>query len=146
MGRDARGSSGRRCRRSALVSLELAGRIANAILYEGYILYPYRASSVKHQRRFNFGVLVPPAYGAMQSGTESSTMRTECLVCGSAQTKLDVRLRFLQVMPGSLPEASLQSWQNAVEREVRVMDCHLGDLVARARREHFHFPASDGAD
>ena len=119
------------------MSLELAGRIANAVLYEGYILYPYRASSVKNQRRFNFGVLVPPAYGAMQPGTESSTMRTECLVCGSAQTKLDVRLRFLQVMPGSLPE----SWQNAVEREVSLRDCCLDDLVARARHEQFGFPA-----
>ena len=30
--------------------------IANAILYEGYMLYPYRASSVKNQQRWNFGV------------------------------------------------------------------------------------------
>ena len=38
------------------MSVELVERIANAVLYEGYILYPYRASSVKNQRRFNFGV------------------------------------------------------------------------------------------
>ena len=33
--------------------------IANAVLYEGYMLYPYRPSSVKNRQRFNFGVLYP---------------------------------------------------------------------------------------
>jgi hydrogenase maturation protease len=124
------------------MSLELVERIANAVLYEGYILYPYRASSVKNQRRFNFGVLVPPTYSAMQSGTESSTMRTECLVCGGPQSKLDVSLRFLQVTPGAMPE----SWQSAVERQVAVTDCRLDELATHARREQFHFPLSDAGD
>ncbi len=123
------------------MSIELVERIANAVLYEGYILYPYRASSVKNRRRFNFGVLVPPAYGALQSGADSSTMRTECLVCGTPQTKQDVRLRFLQVMPASAPE----SWQNAVEREVNLNGSCLADLLAHGRREEFRFQAEDGA-
>ena len=33
--------------------------IAKAVLYEGYMLYPYRPSSVKNRQRFNFGVLYP---------------------------------------------------------------------------------------
>ena len=107
------------------MNLESVDRLANAILYEGYMLYPYRPSSVKNRRRFNFGVLVPPAYSAIQSGSETSTMQTECLVCGNPQTSVDVRLKFLQVMPGS--------WQEAVEREVSLLDCRLGDLVAQAR-------------
>lgn len=118
------------------MNASLVERIANAVLYEGYILYPYRASSVKNQRRFNFGVLVPPSYSAMQSGTESCIMRTECLIRGGGQTRLDVRLRFLQVIPGALPE----EWQNAMEREVSVADCALGHLAAHARREEFRFP------
>ena len=116
------------------MSLELVEQIAGAVLYEGYILYPYRPSSVKNRRRFNFGVLVPPAYSASQSGTESATMRTECLVTGGPQTRLDVRLRFLQVTPGLTPE----SWQNALEREVNLRDCHLSE----SRLEPFHFPPS----
>jgi hydrogenase maturation protease len=108
------------------MNVEPVERLANAILYEGYMLYPYRPSSVKNRRRFNFGVLVPPAYSAIQSGSETSTMRTECLVCGSPQASVDVRVRFLQVMPGS--------WQEAVEREVSLVDCRLGDLVAQARQ------------
>jgi hypothetical protein len=118
------------------MNMETVERIANAVLYEGYILYPYRPSSVKNQRRFNFGVLVPPAYGARQSGTESCTMRTECLVRGGPWTTLDVRLRFLQVAPGTEPG----SWQNATERVVNLTDCCLEDLLPRARRERFYFP------
>jgi hydrogenase maturation protease len=124
------------------MSLELVERIANAVLYEGYILYPYRASSVKNRRRFNFGVLFPPAYSAVQSGTESSTMRTECLVRGGAGTRLDVRLRFLQVTPVGDPDASLQSWQNALEREVNLRDY----VLDKARLEPFHFPIGEGLD
>jgi hydrogenase maturation protease len=120
------------------MSLELVERIANAVLYEGYILYPYRASSVKNRRRFNFGVLVPQAYSELQSGTESFTMRTECLVCGGPQTTLDLRVRFLQVKP----EASSQVWQNALEREVSLKECRMDE----ARHEPFRFPMGDGAD
>ena len=123
------------------MSLEPVERIANAVLYEGYILYPYRPSSVKNQRRFNFGVLFPPAYSTLQSGTESCVMRTECLLRGGPQTSLDVRLRFLQVMTGEGPE----SWQHAVEREVALNDCRLDDLLARGRREQFCLAADDSA-
>jgi hypothetical protein len=116
------------------MSLDLVDRIANAVLYEGYVLYPYRASSVKNQRRFNFGVLVPQSYSQLQSGTESASMRTECLICGGPGTTLDVRVRFLQVIP------SPEGWQNAVEREVSLRDCRPDE----ARHEPFHFPMSDG--
>ena len=127
------------------MSLELVERIANAVLYEGYILYPYRASSVKNQRRFNFGVLVPQSYSELQSGTESYTMRTECLLCGGPQTTLDVRVRFLQVVPEAAPEGSLasyQSWQGSLEREVSLRDCRPDE----ARHEPFHFPMGTGGE
>ena len=43
------------------MNLENAQKIADSILYEGYLLYPYRATAVKNRQRFNFGVLLPPA-------------------------------------------------------------------------------------
>ena len=55
-------------------------RIANAVLYEGYILYPYRASSRKNRQRFTFGRVYPQAYAVAQNGAEPSAMQTECLV------------------------------------------------------------------
>ena len=42
-----------------LMNLGAVEQIAKAVLYEGYMLYPYRPSSVKNQQRWNFGVLCP---------------------------------------------------------------------------------------
>ena len=52
--------------------------VADAVLFEGYLLYPYRASAQKNQVRWQWGVLVPQGYGA-DSG-ETSANRTECLL------------------------------------------------------------------
>jgi hypothetical protein len=49
-------------------------RVADAVLYEGYILYPYRASAQKNRSRWQFGVLMPPGYAATDP-SESTTMR-----------------------------------------------------------------------
>ncbi|HET6977167.1 MAG TPA: hypothetical protein VFI24_12640 [Pyrinomonadaceae bacterium] len=76
----------------------LVERIADAVLYEGYILYPYRPSAVKNQQRWNFGVLCPQAYAVAQGGTESSTMHTECLIEGALSATITVKLRFLHLM------------------------------------------------
>ena len=35
--------------------------IADTVLYEGYVLYPYRADDAKNRVRWQFGVLAPPA-------------------------------------------------------------------------------------
>lgn len=59
---------------------ELAQKVANAVLYEGYILYPYRPSAMKNRQRWTFGILYPPAYGEVRGGTERATMHSEVLV------------------------------------------------------------------
>ena len=64
------------------MSTKLVEDIANAVLYEGYMLYPYRPSSVKNRQRWNFGVVYPRAYSEMQSGADSWFMQTECLATG----------------------------------------------------------------
>ena len=60
----------------------LVDGIVKAVLYEGYMLYPYRPSAVKNRQRFNFGVIYPRAYSEAQGGTDAWTMQTECLVLG----------------------------------------------------------------
>ena len=128
------------------MNLATVDKIAKAVLYEGYMLYPYRPSSVKNQQRWNFGVLCPQSYSEAEKGTEAWTMQTECLVQRSSLTGLEVRVRFLQlvarsvgqvttpvsqVVPGETPEFHLvekleangrvyQPWQEAIEREVIV--------------------------
>jgi hydrogenase maturation protease len=126
------------------VNLDQVEKIAEAVLYEGYMLYPYRPSSVKNQQRWNFGVLCPTSYSAQQQGTERDTMQTEILARGSSGTRLTVKVRFLQIIRRSIaklrvPVAPLlpdteppfdyvdrlevesrvyQPWQEAVEREI----------------------------
>src|ERR1700747_538815 len=84
------------------MNLACVEQIAKAVLYEGYMLYPYRPSSVKNQQRWNFGVLCPHSYSEAQSGTEAWTMRTECLVEGSSLTGIELRVRFLQLVTRSV--------------------------------------------
>jgi len=78
------------------MSFEKARAVADAVLLEGYVLYPYRASAVKNRYRWAFGVLAPPAWCATEG--EPSRARMECLLEGEPDA-IRVRgiLRFLQV-------------------------------------------------
>ena len=69
---------------------ELVDKIVNSVLYEGYMLYPYRRTSLKNHHRWNFGIVYP-------QGLEPSQMRTECLVEGLRMPPLTVEVRFLQI-------------------------------------------------
>ncbi|WP_406836284.1 hypothetical protein ACICHK_07310 [Streptomyces sp. AHU1] len=74
---------------------EQARAVADAVLFEGYVLYPYRASAAKNQLRWQFGVLVPPAQAATTG--EHSVQRTECLLEPRGGDRLHAELRFLHV-------------------------------------------------
>lgn len=125
--------------------------IANAILYEGYLLYPYRRSAIKNRTRWTFGVVYPREYSEAQGGVEPWTMRTECLVTGNAETTLDVTVRFLHLLVrgANLPGIQVQaeavdasgwgapgrqaadSWQEGIEREISALNLTLSDLLVR---------------
>jgi hypothetical protein len=70
-----------------------AQAVADAVLFEGYLLYPYRASAAKNRVRWQWGVLVPQGWGA-DSG-ETSANRTECLV--ELRGLLHLRVRYLHL-------------------------------------------------
>jgi hypothetical protein len=149
------------------VNLDLVEKIANTVLYEGYILYPYRPSAVKNQQRWNFGALCPESYSQAQGGTEACSMQTECLVKGDERAALHVKVRFLHLLlrevrqlETPLPElpedAKLdlqtvpalevggriyQTWQEAVEREISLPGFNLRELVAQTQRQTFTFPS-----
>src|SRR3982074_2273095 len=76
--------------------------IVRAVLYEGYMLYPYRPSAVKNQQRFNFGVVYPRAYSESSNSGDAWTMQTECLVTGSGKTECQIRVRFLRMVDRSI--------------------------------------------
>ncbi|MFD0164365.1 hypothetical protein ACFVJH_09415 [Streptomyces decoyicus] len=70
-----------------------ARQVADAVLFEGYVLYPYRASAAKNKLRWQFGVLVPPCWGT--ESAEHSFQRTECLMEPRSGARLSAELRFL---------------------------------------------------
>jgi hypothetical protein len=103
------------------VNLDTVRRIADAVLYEGYILYPYRASAKKNRSRWQFGVVMAPGYAAVDR-SERSFMQTECVLEHAGQPAVEVILRFLQVQrrstDGTSPGAAIPDWDEATEREV----------------------------
>jgi len=100
------------------VNLDAVRRIADAVLYEGYILYPYRASAQKNRSRWQFGVVMAPGYAAVDP-SESSVTRTECVLEHSGQPSVQVILRFLQVQRRSAEGMAPgpRTWDEAVEHE-----------------------------
>ncbi len=80
------------------MNFEGVEKIAAAILYEGYILYPYRATAIKNRQRWNFGTLYPRIYAEAQRPEEPFRLIAECLVVADGEASLDVRLSFLQLM------------------------------------------------
>jgi hypothetical protein len=70
--------------------------VANAVLYEGYLLFPYTASTQKNRVRWQFGVVVPQAYLAADTG-EHADQQTDVLFEHDGAPDVDVLLRFLQV-------------------------------------------------
>ncbi|HEY2140755.1 MAG TPA: hypothetical protein VGG98_01695 [Solirubrobacteraceae bacterium] len=105
-------------------------RIADAVLYEGYLLWPYRKSALKNQQRFTFGGVYPPAW------EDSSRMQAQVLLEGERNASVEIRVRFLHVVrrqvlkldaldatPEEVEELEVDgrrwvSWEEAVEREV----------------------------
>ena len=112
-------------------------RIASALLYEGYMLYPYRPSAVKNRQRFNFGVLWPErCVSPDQDGTDRAYLQTECLLEGDGRTGITVTIRFLQLVERVTIRDTAESWQEAVERSV-TLDSTIADLVAAPRSNNF---------
>ncbi|MCG2622881.1 hypothetical protein LVY72_13325 [Arthrobacter sp. I2-34] len=124
-------------------NLLLARAVADAVLYEGYLLYPYRASAVKNQARWQFGILGPP--GAAAAGTgEDARMSADCLLAAGPGAGVEVHLRFLQLQTRTVEQARgggfepvdeltvgpshWLSWDEAVEQEIVLGPFPLADL------------------
>jgi hypothetical protein len=118
-------------------------QITAAVLYEGYVLWPYRRSARKNQQRWTFGGVYPPAFVGFVGSGDPSRVQCQCLVRGSQPT-LDAELRFLHVVhrqpvvaavDGSLAcvdeLAGVLAWDEAVERHVGPGDVRISAGEAR---------------
>src|SRR3954466_9341020 len=72
----------------------LVDRVAAAVLYEGYVLYPYRRS-LKNQQRWTFGGVYPRAFSD-QNVNAACTIEAECLLEANPDSRPLVKVRFLQ--------------------------------------------------
>jgi len=119
------------------VNFDDARKVADAVLFEGYALYPYRASAAKNRIRWQFGVLAPKAWSTA-GGPEPWEQQTQCLVEADDGAVLELRVRFLHVqakvvqVPDGAADGegftpvetltvdgmSLITWEEAVEHQV----------------------------
>ncbi|MFJ9770519.1 hypothetical protein ACIRVF_04675 [Kitasatospora sp. NPDC101157] len=131
-----------------------ARQIADAVLMEGYVLYPYRASAAKNRLRWQFGVLVPPEY--TRQGGEHSHQRTECVMEARRDDRLAVELRFLRVQRRTVERAVeeggfepveeleladrvLVEWDEAVEERVELL-LDVEELTHEGLQHGFRLP------
>jgi hypothetical protein len=115
--------------------------IADAVLYEGYILYPYRASALKNRHRFNIGVLAP--HDVADAVGDRWSARTECLVRGSDEATVNVTVRFLHVLEAVDRVAREDGWQEAVPRTISI-DVPLGRGLGMSSARTFDVAPVEG--
>jgi hypothetical protein len=142
------------------MTFEIARKVADAILYEGYVLYPYRASSSKNQVRWQFGVVMPESYAPQG---ETSFMQTECLVEHGDRAVVDIKLRFLQVQRRSVEQLrpdgryhavstlevdgdSVPAWDEGIEREVDIESVSLAALAGTERVVPFEIEGGESTE
>jgi len=125
-------------------------KIAEAVLYEGYMLWPYRRSAIKNQQRWTFGGVYPRAYSEARGEDDPWIMQTQCLVSGDEGSAIEVKVRFLHIVERRVgrkdTEGTLEfvdelrvggerylSWDEATEREVAVGRFKLSELQSPRR-------------
>ena len=153
-------------KRPPIMNASLVDQVVNSVLYEGYILYPYRPSSIKNRSRFTFGRVYPEAFSISQNGAEPFVMQTECLVQSTGASLVQVTIRFLhplarEIRPLEPKEAEhsrdadskpvqelrvddrlYQTWQEAVERTVALAPQSIRAIAERSFELPFTFPSS----
>ena len=142
--------------------LDHARRVADAILYEGYLLYPYHQGSQKNQARFQFGVLMPRGYAAIDP-SEASASQSECLLECPDDAEVRVLVRFLHLqrrtVQGVSPETGAlhdvgtlyvdgteyTCFDEATEREQR-LTALVSELLAGDCNTEFHIGPGEAAE
>ncbi|WP_203918408.1 hypothetical protein [Rugosimonospora africana] len=139
--------------------MDMVRQVAQAVLYEGYLLWPYRRSALKNQHRWTIGGVYPrPVGSAYEAGPHLN--QTQCLVEAGPDDTVDVRVCFLQVVVRNVsrlrlgrlepvPELVVGTerylpWEEATEREVLTGElplaklaeapCHVPVRIAAGRR------------
>ncbi len=130
--------------------MDAAKKIAEAVLYEGYLLWPYRRSARKNQQRWTFGGVYPRAYSVARGEDDPWIMQTQCLLQGDEGSTIEVGVRFLHVVErkvGKRRGEALEfvdelrvggerylAWDEAAEREIAVGSFTLSELLGSPKQ------------
>jgi hypothetical protein len=127
--------------------------LADAVLYEGYLLWPYRRSALKNRQRWGaFGGVYPRAHSE-ERDDDPWRIVTECLLLGGDDAEVEIGVRFLQVIDRQLLEGGVAvdeltaggqrhlSWEEARERELLLGPIAAGALLAAPRELPVDVPA-----
>lgn len=126
------------------MNLGRARPIADAILYEGYALYPYRGSSLKNQRRWMFGSLSPRGHSEARGGQEPCRLECQGLIEARPGAAIEAKVRFLELVSRTRGD---RVSEEAVEREVDAGPLPIDGMEggsARRHRQSFSFGAIAG--
>lgn len=106
---------------------DVVREVADAVLYEGHVLWPYRRSAIKNRQRWTFGGVYPAAYA--RTTNDRSAVSFDCLVEGE-DPSVEVEVRFLQIVHRQVVDRGVpvdelvrgdelhQTWDEAIERRV----------------------------
>ena len=130
--------------------MDAAKKIAEAVLYEGYLLWPYRRSASKNQQRWTFGGVYPREYSVARGEDDPWIMQTQCLLQGDEGSTIEVGVRFLNVVErkvGKKRGEALEfvdelrvggerylAWDEAAEREIAVGSFTLSELLCSPKQ------------
>lgn len=136
----------------------VARRVADAVLREGYVLFPYRASAQKNRYRWQFGVIVGEAQEPLGTG-EPSQIRSECLLRVGTETRVEVVARWIHVQRREVQRAVgdgryetverldvgdelVTTFDEGVEREIETGALRASELMGGAATIPFAFEAA----
>jgi hypothetical protein len=136
--------------------MDMVKKIAEAVLYEGYLLWPYRRSARKNQQRWTFGGVHPRAYSEARGEDDPWIMQTQCLVLGDEESTIEVKVRFLHVVERKVGIKSGETlefvdelrvggelhlpWDEAAEREIAVGRFKLSELLGSPEQVEIDIP------
>jgi hypothetical protein len=142
--------------------VDAAKKIAEAVLYEGYLLWPYRRSAKKNQQRWTFGGVHPRAYSEARGEDDPWIMQTQCLALGDEEATIEVQVRFLHVVERKVGVKSGDTlqfvdelrvggelhlpWDEAAEREIVVGRFKLSGLPNTPGQTEIDIPGGIGEE
>ena len=114
----------------------MLAELLDALLYEGYALYPYTPGATKNATPTPFGILYPPAYAETRP-TTFDHLRMEAALAPGPDALLGAEVRFLQAGPA-------EDERRAVERRVALPLAPLADLRRERVATDFAFDGLTG--